>query len=233
MTRVLPTRWAEGFFRVLLAGMVALSSVVAAAGMPSTLLVLGDSISAAYGVAPARGWVALLRARLADRDPAWEVVNASISGETTERGRIRLPAALERHEPAVVVIQLGLNDGMQGLPLEAMRANLAWMVERAQASGARVLLLGVRLPARYGSDYGRRFEAVYQEVADATGATLAPRALADVQDRDVGDRRERLLGGGSVHPDGRGHARILDNAWPALLALLRESRPEAERAGSM
>lgn len=220
MARVLPTPWAEGSLRVLLAGMLVLSGVVAAAGTPSTLLVLGDSISAAYGVAPGKGWVALLRERLADHDPARAVINASISGETTERGQTRLPAALERDGPTVVVIQLGLNDGMQGLPLEAMRANLAGMVEQAQASGARVLLLGVRLPARYGSDYGRRFEDVYQEVADATGATLVPRALAAAGDDNVADRRERLLGGGSVHPDARGHALILENAWPGLLPLL-------------
>lgn len=213
--------------RALLASTLLLVIAVAEASKPPTLLVLGDSISAAYGVAPDKGWVALLRARLAEHDPAWEVVNASISGEKTWRGRVRLPAALERHEPAIVVIQLGINDVMQDLPdgirappLEVVRTSLASMVERAQASGARVLLLGVRLPARYGSDYGRRFESVFREVADATGAILVPRVLADADDNDIAERRELLLGGGSVHPNARGHARMLENVWPELLPLL-------------
>lgn len=222
--------------RALLAGTLLLAIAAAEAGKPPTLLVLGDSISAAYGVAPDKGWVALLRARLAEHGFSHQVVNASISGEKTWRGRVRLPALLERHEPAVVVIQLGINDVMQRLPdgieeppLEVIRTRLTSMAERAQASGARVLLLGVRLPARYGADYGREFEEVMREVADATGAMLVPRVLADAGEDDVAERRALLLDGNSVHPNARGHARLLENVWPALAPLLRAGPGESRR----
>lgn len=228
MARLSRTQPTGRRLRGLLAGLLLLLFTVAAASKPPTLLVFGDSISAAYGVAPGKGWVALLRARLVEHGFPHEVVNASISGEKTWRGRVRLPAALARHQPAVVVIQLGINDVMQRLPegikdppLEVVRTRLTSMVELAHASGAHVLLLGVRLPARYGSDYGRRFEAVFREVADATGAALVPRALADAGERDVAERREWLLGGASVHPNARGHALMLENVWPELLPLLR------------
>lgn len=213
--------------RGLLAGLLPLSFALAIAAKPPTLLVLGDSISDAYGLAPGKGWVALLRARMAESGYPHEVVNISLSGEKTWSARVRLRPALERHEPAIVVIQLGINDVMQPLPagikeppLEVIRTRLTSMVELAQASGARVLLLGVRLPARYGARYGQRFEDVFREVADATGAVLVPRVLAAAGDRDVADRDGRLQDGSNVHPDARGHALMLDNAWPALLPLL-------------
>lgn len=214
-----------------------LSLAPVAAGKPPTLLVVGDSISAAYGVAPGKGWVALLRARLAEHGLPHEVVNASISSEKTWRGRVRLPALLERHRPAVVVIQLGINDVMQELPegikeppLEVVRTRLTGMVELAHASGARVLLLGVRLPARYGAKYGGRFEDVLRGVAESTGATLVPRVLAVAGERDVADRDALLQDGGNVHPNARGHALMLDNIWPALLPLLEADAPSGPRS---
>lgn len=231
LPRIRPTGW---LVRALLAGTLALSFAATTAAGPPTLLVLGDSISAAYGVAEDKGWVELLRARLVEHGFPHEVVNISISGEKTWRGRVRLPVALERHEPAIVVIQLGINDVMQGLPegiqeppLEVVRTRLTSMVELAHASGARVLLLGVRLPARYGTKYGRRFEDVYREVADATGATLVPRVLGTADEREFDDRRGLLLDGASIHPNPRGHALMLDNAWPALLPLLRATAANA------
>jgi acyl-CoA thioesterase-1 len=191
------------------------------------LLVFGDSISAAYGLAEHKGWVALLRTRLAEHGFDWNVVNSSISGEKTWRGAVRLPSALERHDPAIVVIQLGINDVMMELPegieeppLEVIRNNLTRMVRQAQSLGARVLVVGVRLPARYGVRYGQRFDNVIREVVDTTGAALVPRVLARVGERDVAERDELLQPGTSVHPTARGHALILENVWPALLPLM-------------
>lgn len=239
MARLLQTRPAGWFSRAVLASVLMLSFGVAAASKAPTLLVLGDSISAAYGVAPGKGWVALLRARLAEHGLPHEVVNASISSEKTWRGRVRLPALLERHRPAVVVVQLGINDVMQELPegikeppLEVVRTRLTGMVELAHASGARVLLLGVRLPARYGAKYGRRFEDVLRGVAESTGATLVPRVLAVAGEPDVADRDALLQDGGNVHPNARGHALMLENVWPALLPLLETDVPSDPRSSS-
>ncbi|MEX1080506.1 MAG: arylesterase [Halofilum sp. (in: g-proteobacteria)] len=216
--------------RAFLASTLLLMILAAEAGRPPTLLVLGDSISAGYGVTDDEGWVELLHARLEVHGFPHDVANISLSGEKTWRGQVRLPTALERYDPVIVVIQLGINDVMQGLPegieeppLEVIRTRLTDMVNRAQASGARVMLLGVRLPARYGPNYGRRFEDVYRGVADTTGATLVPRVLARAEDTDLDDRHHRLLEGDSIHPTPRGHALLLDNIWPTLLPLLRQT----------
>lgn len=216
-------------WRLFLAGVLLSLSAIVAAGERPTLLVLGDSISAAYGLAPDKGWVALLRMRLAERGFRWDVVNASISGEKTWRGARRLPSLLARHEPAIVVIQLGINDvmlpmpaGIEESPLEVIRTRLTRMVQQAHAAGARVLIMGVRLPARYGMKYGQRFDNVIRGVAKATGATLLPHVLARAGDRDVADRDELLQPGASVHPNARGHAHMLERVWPVLLPLLSE-----------
>jgi acyl-CoA thioesterase-1 len=211
-----------------------LLSLLPASAAPErpTLLVFGDSISAAYGLAEHKGWVALLRTRLAEHGFDWRVVNASISGEKTWRGAVRLPPALKRHDPAIVVIQLGINDVMMELPegieeppLEVIRNNLTRMVRQAQSAGARVLVVGVRLPARYGSRYGQRFDDVIREVVDTTGAALVPRVLARVGERDVAERDDLLQPGASVHPTARGHVLILDNVWPVLLRLMVSVQP--------
>lgn len=193
---------------------VLLSSSLGAAAPAPAVLVLGDSISAGHGVAVEDGWVARLRARLAAENYPHRVVNASIGGDTTSGGRARLPDALERHDPAVVVIQLGGNDGLRGQAPSAMEQNLVAMVEAAREAGARVLLLGIRLPPNYGRAYIERFIAVYEQVAETTGVALVPRVL-----EGVGERRERMQDDG-IHPNAAGHARILDNVWPALEPLL-------------
>jgi len=180
-----------------------------------TILVLGDSISAGYGVAVEDGWVGGLSARLEAENYPHRVVNASISGDTTSGGRARLPNAVERHKPDIVIIELGGNDGLRGQPLEAMRQNLQAMIEQARGAGARVLLLGIRLPPNYGRAYIERFIGVYEELAETTGVALVPRVLDG-----VGERREFMQDDG-IHPNADGHAAILDNVWPTLLPLLK------------
>lgn len=186
-----------------------------ASGDRPTILVLGDSISAAYGIAVEDGWVDRLRARLDAENFPHRVVNASISGDTTSGGRARLPDALERHDPAIVIIELGGNDGLRGQPLAAMRRNLQAMIDQAREAGARVLLLGIRLPPNYGRAYIDRFTGVYEELADTTGVALVPRVLDG-----VGERRAFMQDDG-IHPNAAGHAAILDNVWPTLVPLLK------------
>ncbi len=224
-----PNRLTGKTWRPFLASVLLLLSALTVAGERPTLLVLGDSISAAYGLAPAKGWVALLRTRLAERDFRWDVINASLSGEKTWRGARRLPSLLARHEPAIVVIQLGINDvmlpmpaGIEEPPLEVMRTRLTRMVQQAHAAGARVLIVGVRLPARYGVKYGQSFDNVIREVAQSTGATLLPHVLARTGDRDVAARDELMQPGPSVHPNARGHVHMLERVWSVLLPLLSE-----------
>jgi len=182
-----------------------------------TILVVGDSLSAAHGMAVEAGWVARLRQRLDERGYPHRVVNASVGGDTTSGGRARLPEALAEHQPAIVIIELGGNDGLRGQSLQAMRANLAAMVERSRQAGARVLLLGVRLPPNYGPAYSEAFAAIYRQVADSHEAVLVPRLL-----EGVGERREFMQADG-IHPNADGHARILDNVWPALKDFLPQA----------
>jgi acyl-CoA thioesterase-1 len=201
--------------RLLLAGILFVAAGAAHAGGP-TILVIGDSISAAHGIPVADGWVARLRQRLAATGYRYRVVNASVGGDTTSGGRARLPRALEAHEPALVIIELGGNDGLRGQPPAAMAANLEAMVGMAREAGARVLLLGVRLPPNYGPAYNEAFARAFRQAADNTGAPLVPRLL-----EGVGERRELMQGDG-IHPNPAGHARILANVWPALESLLGE-----------
>ena len=197
------------FIALLLAGPGA-----AAARVP-TLLVLGDSVSAGFGTALDQGWVSLLKARIAEAGLPHAVVNASISGDTTAGGRSRLPALLAEHQPAVVVIELGANDGLRGFPPRQIAAALTELVQQAQQAGAQVLLAGVRLPPNDGSAYAEQFQALYQDVAAATGAALVPRLLAG-----VAERRELMQADG-LHPTAVAQPKILDNVWPALLPLLQ------------
>ncbi|WP_058558069.1 arylesterase [Thiohalocapsa sp. ML1] len=196
-------------FAMLLAG------PVGAAAPAPRLLVLGDSLSAAFGTALDQGWVSLLKARIAEAGLPHTVVNASISGDTTAGGLSRLPALLKEHRPAVVVIELGANDGLRGFPPKQIAAVLTALVEQSQQAGARVLLAGVRLPPNYGSGYAEQFQALYLEVAQATGAALVPRLLAGVS-----DRRELMQPDG-LHPTAAAQPKMLDNVWPGLLPLLK------------
>lgn len=190
----------------------------AAGAAAPTVLILGDSLSAAYGIAEDRGWVALLQRRLEERGYPHRVVNASVSGETSVGGRNRLPRLLEEHRPAVLVVELGANDGLRGIAPSVFSENLTAIIAAGQAAGARVLLLGVRLPPNYGAVFNARFERVYASVADATDTVLVPFFLDGVaQDRGL------MLPDG-LHPAAEAQPRLLDNVWPALEPLLEARR---------
>ncbi len=182
-----------------------------------TVLVVGDSLSAEYGLRRGAGWVALLEQRLKGQKPAYTVVNASISGDTTSGGVSRLPRLLAQHKPAVVVIELGANDALRGLPLKDTEANLDQMTQAAQAAGAKVLLLGQQVPPNYGADYNRRFAATYQNVAKARKAGLVPFFLQGVADQP---ESLKLFQADRIHPTAAAHPQLLDNVWAELKKLL-------------
>ena len=178
---------------------------------PAKILVLGDSLSAAYNLRQEEGWVALLNDKLQASQPQrWQVVNASISGETTSGGLTRLPAALELHRPQLVIIALGANDGLRGLQLGAMRSNLTQMVQEAKASGAAAALVGIEIPPNYGEAYRSRFRAVFKDVADAEKVPLLPFLLVDIADELSNFQ------GDLIHPTAEAQPRILDTVWPWL-----------------
>ncbi len=191
-------------------------------GSAPLILVLGDSLSAEYGLARGSGWVALLQEQLAREQIDAPVVNASVSGETTAGGRARLPALLKTHRPALVVIELGANDALRGLPLKDTEANLAWMTGQAQSAGARVLLLGMQVPPNYGGDYGRRFAQLFKDVAHTKRAALVPFFLQGVADAPDA---ARLFQADRIHPNAQAHPQMLANVWPQLKPLLRPAAP--------
>jgi acyl-CoA thioesterase-1 len=186
-------------------------------GTPATILVVGDSLSAEYGLQRGRGWVALLQARLTTEQVPARVVNASISGDTTSGGRSRLPALLRQHKPAVVVIELGGNDALRGLPLTMTRDNLAAMARTAREAGARVLLLGMEMPPNYGAKYSQEFRQVFTAVARAERAALLPFFL-----KGVGDRPDptELFQSDRIHPNETAQPIMMANVWPELRKLL-------------
>ncbi|MDS4071423.1 MAG: arylesterase [Candidatus Competibacter sp.] len=179
------------------------------------ILVFGDSLSAAYGIPVDRGWVSLLQGRLAERGFPHRVVNASISGDTTGGGLSRLPAALEQHRPAVVILELGANDGLRGQPPMAMGANLARMIELSQKAGARVLLAEMRIPPNYGPLYAQKFQATFGELAKRYDIPLIPFLLDGVAGNPG------LIQDDGLHPRVEGQPRILDNVWAVLEPVLR------------
>lgn len=202
-----------------LAGLCALPA--AAQGKPAqTILVVGDSMSAEYGLARGTGWVALLEKRLAAQKIAATVVNASVSGDTTAGGRSRLAALLKQHQPAVVVIELGGNDALRGLPLQSTEDNLKWMAQTAQDAGARVLLVGMQVPPNYGASYTQRFAAVFETVARERRAALVPFLLKGIAD---GPDPTALFQPDRIHPRAEAHPRMLDNVWPELRKLLKQA----------
>ncbi len=183
----------------------------------ATLLVVGDSLSAEYGLPRGSGWVALLDKKLTEEKRNLRVVNASISGDTTFGGHSRLPALLKQNQPRIVIIELGGNDALRGLSLDATRANLTWMVQQARQAGARVLLVGMQMPPNYGADYARRFSALYTDVARTEKAGLVPFFLHGVA--DVPDPT-RLFQPDRIHPIAEAHPIMLGNVWPELKKLL-------------
>jgi acyl-CoA thioesterase-1 len=180
-----------------------------------TILVFGDSLSAGYGLAMSRGWVSLLEEKLKQERIDYSVANASVSGDTSAGGRARIDAALERHRPSVVVVELGANDALRGLPLAQMKANLAAIIERSKKAGARALLLGMKMPPNFGPDYTVAFERVFSDLAREKRVTLVPFMLegfADNLDYFQPDR---------IHPNERAQPLILDTIWPKLAPLLK------------
>jgi acyl-CoA thioesterase-1 len=188
----------------------------ASAASDRSILVLGDSLSAAYGIKPAQGWVALLQKRLQDQGYGQRVVNASVSGETSSGGLQRLPRALQLHKPGIVIIELGSNDGLRGLPLSVTRDNLAKMVAVAKKAGADVLLVGMQMPPNYGARYTAEFAALFRELATRNGLPLVPFLLESVALND------KLMQADGLHPNVNGQPIILDNVWPHLEPLLKK-----------
>jgi acyl-CoA thioesterase-1 len=210
------------WLRVALLCAVLVAGSTAAARQGATILVLGDSLSAEYGLPRDTGWVRLLADRVAKEASQYSVVNASISGETTSGGRTRLPQLLQKYKPAIVVLQLGANDGLRGLPLDAMRENLASMVRASRDAGASVLLVGMRIPPNYGRQYSERFAGVYAQLAREEKVALVPFLLEGFADDLAYFQADR------IHPTERAQPRMLDAVWPQLAPLLRRGRSEAK-----
>ncbi len=182
-----------------------------------TILVLGDSLSAALGIRPEQGWVALLAQRLQAQGYGYQIVNASVSGETTSGGLERLPRALQLHQPGTVILELGANDGLRGLPVSETRENLAHMVRLSQAAGAQVLLVGMRIPPNYGSRYTEQFARMFPELANQYHLPLVPFLLEKVA---LDPTRMQQDG---MHPNARGEPPVLDTLWPYLKPLLKKN----------
>lgn len=200
----------QGFVWLALGLMVMVGPVSA----KQTLLVMGDSLSAAYNLPTEQGWVALTAARMKSSHPNWRVVNASISGETTSGGLSRLPAALKQHKPALVIIELGANDGLRGLPLLQTRGNLSKMIRLSKAQGAKVLLIGIQMPPNYGPVYTKGFAAIFPELAKQEKTALLPFLLQPI----ALDRAYFLPD--QLHPNAKGQIKLRDHVWPVLKGLL-------------
>jgi acyl-CoA thioesterase-1 len=203
------------FIAVALLALSAAVRAEPAAGAPA-ILVMGDSLSAGYGVKVDATWVTLLQHRLEEQGYGYRVVNASISGETTGGARGRLPRALELHKPAIVVLELGGNDGLRGLPLRQVRGNFEYMIERSQAAGAQVVLVGMRMPPNYGAAYTEQFHALYGELAKKYGTPLVDFFLDGVALDDS------LMQQDGIHPTAAAQPKLLDNLWPALRKVLKK-----------
>jgi len=187
----------------------------ASAAQNRIILSFGDSLSAAYGLQPEEGWVALLQRRLRSQGYEYQIINASVSGETSSGGLERLPHLLALHHPAVVLVELGANDGLRGLPLPTVHDNLSRIIALARDSGAQVLLLGIRLPPNYGPRYNNGFADLYSDLARQAQVPLVPFLLAGVA------LDPTLMQADGLHPLAAGEPRVLETVWPYLLPLLR------------
>jgi acyl-CoA thioesterase-1 len=204
----------RGFWRCVAA--FALLAAWSASTAAATILVYGDSLSAAYGIGQKEGWASLLDERLRQRKLDYSVANASISGETSSGGAARIDAALERFKPAVVIVALGANDGLRGLPIAEMKANLAKIVRAAQSRGARVLIVGMRMPPNYGAKYTQAFEQAFADLAKEHKTAYLPFLLDG-----IADRRDLFLAD-QIHPSAQAQTVILDTVWKQLEPLLRK-----------
>ncbi|HXA99608.1 MAG TPA: arylesterase [Steroidobacteraceae bacterium] len=200
----------------LLALFVLMVASAAARAEAPVILVFGDSISAGYGLPLEQGWVELLKTRLKSQGYGDQVVNASVSGETTAGGLARLPRALELHHPSIVILELGGNDGLRGLPTAQMRANLTQMAALSSAAGAKVLLLGMRMPPNYGPEYTEQFAMVFSDLAAEKKIPLVPFLLTNIA------LSPALLQGDDIHPNALGQPILLENVWPTLKPLLHK-----------
>ena len=180
------------------------------------LLILGDSLSAGYGFNSKQSWVTLLERRLEDMQSEYQVINASISGDTTGNGLARLPHALDTYHPHIVIIALGGNDGLRGLPVDTIRNNLAYMITLSHRHGARVLLIGVRLPPNYGPTYTQQFSALYQQLAKTYQVPLIPKLLKGI----AGTKGNGLMQVDGIHPTEKAQTQLLENIWPKLKEML-------------
>lgn len=201
------------FALLSLVALVATPTALRAADAP-TILVFGDSLSAGYGIDPARGWVSLLEAKLRGAGYAYRVVNASVSGETTAGGLARLPRALQAQRPALVILELGGNDGLRALPVASMRENLARMIRLCKDASAQVLLLGMRMPGNYGPRFTAEFAAVYPDLARQSGVPMVPFALEGIA------TEPGLMQPDGIHPNEQGQPLLLANVWPVLQKML-------------
>ena len=199
----------------LAVGLAALGASSARAEPARTVLVMGDSLSAAYGLAPEEGWVALTAERLAKEKPGWRVVNASVSGETTAGGAARIEGELARNRPAVLILALGGNDGLRGLSLKQTRSNLEKMVSAAKAAGARVLLVGMRMPPNLGKSYTEGFTANFRTVAEAQQVPLLPFLLEPIATERANFQADH------IHPVAAVQSKLRDHVWPQLVPLLK------------
>jgi len=194
-----------------------LSPAVLHANAQQTLLVIGDSLSAEYGIPRGTGWVALLSAQLAKDKPQWQVINASISGDTTSGGLARLAALLSQHNPKVVVIELGGNDALRGFSLKMTQDNLTQMIAACQKNKAAVLLVGMQVPPNYGAQYAQDFSRMFQTISQKQGTQLVPfllKGVADAPDPTAMFQADR------IHPKAEAHPLILANVWPVLKKML-------------
>jgi acyl-CoA thioesterase-1 len=197
----------------------ALAAFAAPALADRTVLVFGDSLSAAYGISPGQGWVTLLGERIARQGLPWKVVNASVSGETTAGGLRRLPEDLRRHKPDAVVIELGANDALRGQPVAAIRANLAEMIRLVRRAHAQPVLVGLMIPPNYGIDYATEFRELYPALARKDRIPLVPFLLQGLVESADNFQADQL------HPTAEAQPRVLDNVWPTLEPLLRKHAP--------
>lgn len=193
-------------------------SVLSAPIRAQSLVVLGDSLSAAYGLSASEGWVHRLQSTLAENYPQYKVVNASISGATTDAGLQRLPRLLDDHQPDILVLQLGANDGLQGKPVLRTRQNLQKLIDIGKQSGADVVLLGIRLPPNLGSRYTEPFFAMYADLAKKNGLALVPFLLDGVAGNSA------LMQNDGLHPRAEARDRIFDNIWPTLETVIQAQR---------
>ncbi len=206
--RVLRTSFALGVLWLSLSGTVQ--------AREHNILVLGDSISAAYGMSLEQGWVALLAEQLEDEHPQYTVINASISGETTAGGLRRLPPLLQAHQPTVVIVELGANDGLRGFPLGTLRRNLATLVRTSQDAGARVILLPMEIPPNYGARYTSGFRQSFVQVAEEADSAISPFLLDGVATNPA------LMQGDGIHPTVEAQPKLLHNVWPTLIEVLQQ-----------